>query len=70
MGNVKQFCTCRDTSCPLHPTNHDQGCDLCIQKNLKLKEIPSCFFNDVGSANETEEYHYIDFAKMVMKHYE
>ncbi len=62
-----KFCTCRDTTCPFHPTNHDRGCDLCIQKNLKLGEIPSCFFNAVGSAADTESYHYEDFARMVLR---
>ena len=44
------FCTCADYSCPLNPANHDKGCDLCIQKCLKLGEIPSCFFNAVCAA--------------------
>ena len=41
---AKEFCTCTDLKCPLHPTNHENGCDPCIKKNLGLKEIPSCFF--------------------------
>ena len=39
------FCTCQNTACRCHPANHDQGCDLCIQKELRKGEIPSCFFN-------------------------
>lgn len=56
----RKQCTCTDLSCPFHPTNHDKGCTLCIAKNLKEKEIPSCFFNqrvpDVGHGYSQEEY--------------
>ena len=45
MENLSKFCTCRDLKCPFHPTNHNKGCSLCIAKNLKEGEIPSCFFN-------------------------
>lgn len=41
---MEHFCTCPETDCKNHPRNHSQGCDLCIQKNLRLGEIPSCFF--------------------------
>ncbi len=64
---AKQYCTCTDTKCPMHPVNHDRGCDLCIQKNLKLGEIPSCFFNAVGSTADTDSYYYEDFARMVLE---
>ena len=47
MRNAKEYCTCTDYKCPCHPVNHDQGCNLCILKNLKQKEIPSCFFHDI-----------------------
>ena len=40
---------------PLHPANHGQGCDLCIQKELRKGEIPSCFFNLVIRPGETVE---------------
>lgn len=43
MENLSKFCTCRDLKCPFHPTNHSKGCSLCIAKNLKEGEIPSCF---------------------------
>ena len=65
MKEPKEFCTCTDLTCPLHPTNHDLGCDLCIQKNLHEKEIPSCFFNDIDCEKPTEEWHYEDFAALV-----
>lgn len=44
----QHFCTCGDLSCPLNPRKNAHGCDLCIQKNLKLREIPSCFFKLVN----------------------
>ncbi len=64
---ARKICTCKDTACPLHPVNNENGCDLCIAKNLKLGEIPSCFFNEVGSASDTNSYFYRDFANMVIK---
>ena len=67
MKDPREFCTCTDTKCPFHPTNHDQGCSLCIQKNLKLKEIPSCFFHDIDCEKPTTEWHYQDFAALVEK---
>ncbi|MDY3059529.1 MAG: DUF6485 family protein [Fusobacterium sp.] len=54
----KHFCSCTDHKCPMNPVNHDKGCDLCIQKCLKLNEIPSCFF---------KKYHWID-QKMRITH--
>ena len=45
--------------------NHDQGCTLCILKNLHEKEIPSCFYHDIDFPKPTEEYHYEDFAALV-----
>ncbi len=66
MRNAKEFCTCRDTQCPLHPINHKNGCDLCIQKNLKLGEIPSCFFNKVGDSSKLSSFYYKDFANLVL----
>jgi len=40
----RHFCTCTDLSCKLNPHNNSNGSDLCIKKNLKLREIPICFF--------------------------
>ncbi len=65
MKDPKEFCTCTDYECPCHPVNHDQGCNLCILKNLKLKEIPSCFYNDIDCEKPTENYFYEDFAALV-----
>lgn len=52
---MDHFCTCQNTACHCHPANHDQGCDLCIQKELRKGEIPSCFFNLVIRPGETVE---------------
>ena len=54
MKEPREFCTCGDLKCPFHPTNHDRGCSLCILKNLKAKEIPSCFFHDIDCEKPTE----------------
>ncbi len=67
MKDAKEFCTCADHGCPFHPVNHDKGCTLCIQKNLKMKEIPSCFFNDIDCEKPTAEWHYKDLAALVEK---
>ena len=49
MKDPREFCTCTDTKCPNHPVNHEQGCSLCILKNLSRKEIPACFFKSIHS---------------------
>ena len=54
------FCTCEDTNCPLHPSNHDKGCNLCIAKNLKKGEIPTCFFKKIN-------FDYWRFCKFLLK---
>ena len=64
--NLSEFCTCKDTDCPLHPSNHDKGCSLCIAKNLKLGEIPNCFFNLVDKENKSTDYKFTDFARLVL----
>ena len=67
MKDAKEFCTCTDYKCPCHPINHDQGCNLCILKNLKQKEIPSCFFHDIDCEKPTPDWYYQDFAALVDK---
>ena len=67
MKDAKVFCTSTDYKCPNHPMNHDKGCTLCIQKNLKQKEIPACFFHDIDCEKPTEKWHYEDFAVLVDK---
>nr|WP_312578070.1 DUF6485 family protein [Sedimentibacter sp.] len=67
MKKLGEFCTCRDLKCPLHPTKHDKGCTPCISKNLRAKEIPSCFFNLVDNAENRDGYAFKDFAELVLK---
>lgn len=67
MSENKSFCTCTDLACPLNPANHNKGCDLCIQKCLKLKEIPSCFFKDINTEKKPDGYTYRDFADFVLR---
>lgn len=49
---MANYCTCTNLKCPLHPTNHDKGCTPCIRKNLRLGEVPNCFFHLVQSPGE------------------
>lgn len=67
MGNLSKFCTCRDTKCPLHPTNHDKGCSPCISKNLRLREAPNCYFNLIGDTQDRDSYYIEDFARAVLE---
>lgn len=59
------FCTCPTTKCPHHPENHTEGCDRCIQKNLKKKEMPTCFFQavdeDFSSVKEFSIKGFVEF---------
>ena len=66
MNNLSTFCTCSFVDCPLHPTNHDKGCSLCISKNLKKGEIPNCFFNMVDGFDNRNGYKFKDFAEAVL----
>jgi hypothetical protein len=60
------FCTCDDTSCPLNPSNHDQGCDLCVEDSLKTREIPKCFFLATGNLPEdNQDWSFESFARIV-----
>lgn len=65
--DARKMCTCKDTSCPNHPTNHSEGCTPCIEKNLRMGEIPGCFFNAVGHPADMQTYFYRDFAECVMR---
>lgn len=65
MSNVGNFCTCQHINCPLHPNNHNKGCTPCIAKNLKLKEIPNCFFNLIDNSSARAGDTFIDFANCV-----
>lgn len=67
MSSSVEFCTCKNMDCPLHPTKHDKGCTPCIKKNLRLKEIPNCFFDLVDGAESREGDSFEDFAKLILK---
>lgn len=69
MKTYEHFCTCRDTKCKLHPSNHAHGCDLCIQKNLKAHEIPGCFFHLVqDDLSGLDEFTIESFVKLYLEH--
>ena len=65
MENISSFCTCKHFDCPLHPTKHSKGCAPCISKNLRLKEIPSCFFNLVENADNRTDDTFHTFTELV-----
>ena len=65
MGNLSIFCTCKNLSCPLHPAKHDKGCTPCISKNLKLREVPNCFFNLIDHADSRDGDTLMDFARLI-----
>lgn len=65
--NLSSFCTCKNLDCPLHPTKHDKGCAPCIAKNLKLQEIPDCFFQKVENSEARTGDSFMDFSEAVLK---
>lgn len=68
---MHNHCTCTNLECPLHPANHDKGCTPCISKNLKLKEIPNCFFHLVQNPGIPVEDSSLEaFAKKILKDYQ
>lgn len=65
MTNLSSFCTCENMECPLHPTKHDRGYAPCIAKNLKLEEVPNCFFNKINGNEKRKGDSFADFAEAV-----
>ena len=61
------FCSCTNLACPLHPTRHNKGCAPCIQKNLRLQEIPNCFFKLLGNVQNRSGDSLEDFARLVLQ---
>ena len=59
------FCSCTDTKCQMHPTNHNKGCDPCIIDNLERKKMPACFFiavsDDVSGVTDYSMKGFVDF---------
>ncbi len=66
MDSLNSFCTCTDVECPMHPAKTHEGCTPCIVKNLRLGEIPSCFFNKIPGAERRTGHSYRDFAEAVL----
>jgi hypothetical protein len=64
----KHFCTCKKIQCPNHPNNHDQGCDLCIKKNLEYGEISACFWYNITNVSGKTEYSVENFVKYYLEH--
>ncbi|WP_300626379.1 DUF6485 family protein [uncultured Megasphaera sp.] len=67
MTQAITICTCTNAVCPLHPSNHDKGCTPCIAKNLKTREMPNCFFNQLEDADSRNDDSYEAFAKLVLQ---
>ena len=67
MNSTPDFCTCGDLNCPNHPANHGSGCTLCIEKNLKAGEIPSCFFKKADPDYHGPGYRAEDYARLILK---
>lgn len=62
------FCTCGDLDCPHHPAVNPEGtCDACIRKNLRLEEIPSCFFRKIGDPSDLTEFTFESFVKFYLE---
>lgn len=66
MSNLSSFCTCENLKCPLHPANHNKGCAPCISKNLKLDEVPNCFFHKIAGSEQRNGDSFADFANAVI----
>ena len=67
MDHVSEFCTCKNLDCPLHPARHEKGCTPCIRKNLRLHEIPACFFALLPRSEQRKGDTFQDFAQLVLQ---
>lgn len=65
--NARDFCTCENLDCPLHPSKHDKGCTPCVAKNLRLREIPNCFFQQLDGAADRSGDSFRDFAELALR---
>ena len=59
------FCSCEEFACSKHPYNHTEGCDPCIEKNLKLGEVPACFWYNVSNVKGETQWSADHFATFV-----
>ncbi len=65
---MENFCTCKNTDCKLHPSNHNEGCSPCIKKNLAAKHLPNCYFNLVTEdKSKIKGYGLKEFAELVIE---
>ncbi len=64
--NSAPFCTCDNYKCELNPVNHDQGCNLCMEKNLRKGVVPNCMFFAITKDKKPEGFTYVDFAHFVL----
>lgn len=61
------FCPCDDYGCEFNPSNHDQGCTLCVEDSLKTREIPKCFYlQATDNIDGFEDWSFEHFAKLVL----
>lgn len=67
MEKAASPCLCTNLACPLHPTKHDKGCTPCIQKNLRLEEMPTCFFNLVEGTEGRADDSFETFADCLLR---
>lgn len=67
---MKEFvCSCPVTKCPHHPSNHEEGCDSCIQKNVRKKEVPTCLFKAVHEdVSDVKDYSIKGFVEFYLAH--
>jgi len=65
MADLSIFCTCTNLDCSIHPTKHDRGCAPCIAKNLRVSEIPACFFNKIKGSEDRKSDSFEVFADLV-----
>lgn len=65
-----EFCTCKNFKCNFHPSNHDKGCNICIQVCLKDSALPSCFFravsDDLKDIEVIPDSSYQAFVKLIL----
>lgn len=67
MNKSKILCTCKNTKCKLHQINHDLGCTPCIEKNLKMDEMPNCFFDKIDPEHKRKGTKTKDYAEFLLK---
>ena len=60
------FCTCVDSACPNHPSNHGKGCNPCVASCKAKREIPVCFFRKFqDDMSRDQDFSFAGFARFV-----